>query len=77
MVFEPLEKAYLAIPEPKIIVLAGTDAISGGIFADSPAIARNFISRYPVDLYIAGNPFHPLTLINALLELTRGKYTRA
>jgi len=74
---EPLEKAYLAIPEPKIIVLAGTDAISGGIFADSPAIARNFISRYPVDLYIAGNPFHPLTLINALLELTRGKYTRA
>ena len=29
---EPLQICYDAIPEPKIIILAGTDAISGGIF---------------------------------------------
>ena len=68
---EPLQRCYNAIPEPKIIILAGTDAISGGIFADSPAIDRSFLSKYNVDLFISGNPVHPLTFINGVLELTR------
>lgn len=70
---EALQICYDAIPEPKIIVLVGTDAISGGIFADSPAIDRSFLDKYPVDLYIPGNPAHPLTIINGLLDLTRKK----
>jgi Ni,Fe-hydrogenase III small subunit len=73
---EPLERCYHAVPEPKLIILAGTDAISGGIFADSPAIDRSFLSKYHIDLYIAGNPVHPLTFINGVLELTRKKYMR-
>jgi Ni,Fe-hydrogenase III small subunit len=73
---EPLQICYNAIPEPKIIILAGTDAISGGIFADSAAIDRSFLSKYHIDLYIAGNPIHPLTFINGVLELTRKKYLR-
>ncbi len=68
---EPLQICYDAIPEPKIIVLVGTDAISGGVFADSPAMDRSFLEKYPVDLYIPGNPAHPLTIINGLLDLTR------
>lgn len=68
---EPLQICYDAVPDPKIIVLVGTDAISGGIFADSPAINRSFLEKYPVDLYIPGNPSHPLTIINGLLDLTR------
>jgi Ni,Fe-hydrogenase III small subunit len=68
---EPLQICYDAVPEPKIIVLAGTDAISGGIFENSPALNRDFLSRYTVDLYIPGNPPHPLTVINGLLDLTR------
>ena len=62
---------YDATPDPKIIVLVGTDAISGGIFAGSPAIDRSFLSNYHVDLYIPGNPAHPLTIVNGLLDLTR------
>jgi len=73
---EPLQRCYDAIPEPKIIILAGTDAISGGIFADSPALDRSFLSKYEIDLYVAGNPVHPLTFINGVLELTRKKYRR-
>ncbi len=66
-----LQICYDAIPDPKIIVLAGFDALSGGNFTESPAIKRNFIEKYPVDLYIPGNPSHPLTIINGLLDLCR------
>jgi len=68
---EAIQICYDATPEPKIIVLVGTDAISGGIFADSPAIDRSFLEKHHVDLYIPGNPAHPLTIINGLLDLTR------
>jgi len=68
---EPLQICYDATPDPKIIVLVGTDAISGGIFAGSPALNRSFLDKYPVDLFIPGNPAHPLTIINGLLDLTR------
>jgi Ni,Fe-hydrogenase III small subunit len=70
---EPLQITYDAVPDPKIIILAGTDAISGGIFTGSPALDRSFLEKYPIDLYIPGNPPHPLTVINGLLDLTRLK----
>ena len=68
---EPLQICYDAIPHPKIIILAGTDAISGGIFSDSPALNRKFLDKYKIDLYVPGNPIHPLTFINGVLELIR------
>ncbi len=68
---EPLEICYRAVPDPKIIILAGTDAISGGIFEGSEALDRSFLEKYPVDLYIAGNPVHPLTFINGILSLIK------
>lgn len=70
---EALQVCYDATPDPKIIVLVGTDAISGGLFADSPAIDRSFLNKYKIDLYIPGNPAHPLTIINGLIDLTRKK----
>jgi Ni,Fe-hydrogenase III small subunit len=68
---EPLQICYDAVPEPKIIVLVGTDAISGGILGNSNAIDRSFLDKYQIDLYIPGNPAHPLSIINGLLDLTR------
>ncbi|MDP2723416.1 MAG: NADH:ubiquinone oxidoreductase [Bacteroidales bacterium] len=70
---EAVQICYDAVPDPKIIVLVGTEAISGGLFADSPAVDRSFLDKYPIDLYIPGNPAHPLTIINGLLDLTRKK----
>ncbi|MGC8865821.1 MAG: NADH:ubiquinone oxidoreductase [Bacteroidales bacterium] len=66
---EALRITYEATPDPKVIILAGGDAISGGIFSDSPALDRSFLDNHPVDLYIPGNPPHPLVIINALLDL--------
>lgn len=62
-----LEDCYNAISEPKIIILTGACAISGGIFAKSEDINREFLEKYPIDLYIPGCPTHPLTFINGVL----------
>lgn len=70
---EALRIAYDATPDPKIFVLCGVDAISGGIFAESQALNRSILNDVIVDLYIPGNPSHPLTFINGILDLTRGR----
>lgn len=64
---------YEAVPKPSIVVLCGTDAISGGIFAGSGAVQRKFLEEVPIDLYVPGNPAHPLTFIQAILALTRSR----
>lgn len=66
---EPLKITYDAVPSPKIIILAGTDAISGGIFEESLALDRSFIEKNHIDLYVPGNPVHPLTFINGVMDL--------
>ncbi len=68
---EPIQICYDATPSPKIIILAGVDAISGGIFAGSPALDRSFLEKYHIDLFIPGNPVHPLNFINGVLGLIR------
>jgi Ni,Fe-hydrogenase III small subunit/ferredoxin len=69
----PTQICYDAIPFPKIVILAGTNAISGGIFNDSKALNRSFLEQYPIDLYVPGYPPHPLTFINGVLEMIRNK----
>lgn len=68
-----LEVCYDAMPEPKLIILAGTDAISGGLFAGSRAVNRDFIAKYRPDLYVPGNPVHPLTFIDGIMKMIDGK----
>lgn len=64
-----LEQTWKATPQPKILILAGACAISGGLFADSPAIDRSWLESIPAALYVPGCPIHPLTLINGILRL--------
>lgn len=63
-----LEDCYKSIPDPKIVILCGACAISGGIFQNSKTINREFLEKYPIDLYIPGCPVHPLTFINGILS---------
>jgi Ni,Fe-hydrogenase III small subunit/NAD-dependent dihydropyrimidine dehydrogenase PreA subunit len=59
---------YEAVPNPKIIILVGACAISGGIFQNSKEVQRDFLAKNKIDLYIPGCPPHPLTFINGLLD---------
>jgi Ni,Fe-hydrogenase III small subunit len=63
-----LEDCYKSTPDPKVVILAGSCAISGGVFKDSTQLDRSFLEKYPIDLYIPGCPVHPLTFINGVLE---------
>lgn len=62
------EICYDAVPNPKIIILVGTCAISGGIYQTSDEIQRKFLTENKIDLFIPGCPPHPLTFINGLLD---------
>lgn len=72
----PLEICYNAVASPKLVVLAGSDAISGGVFAGGPALDRGFLDRFGVDLFVPGNPVHPLTFIHGVLDLLGRKHNR-
>ncbi len=63
-----LKDAYLSVSEPKVVILVGACAISGGLFADTAQLDRSFLTSFPVDLYVPGCPPHPLTFIHALLD---------
>jgi len=63
-----LEDCYKSVPNPKIVILCGACAISGGVFQNSTELNREFLDKYPVDLYIPGCPVHPLTFINGILS---------
>ena len=68
-----LEDCYKSTPDPKIVILAGACAISGGVFQDSDKLNREFLEKYPIDLYIPGCPVHPLTFINGVLNFISKK----
>ena len=68
-----LQATYDAVPEPKIVILLGSCAISGGVFANSPELDRDFLEKNKIDLYIPGCPPHPLTIANAILAFLNRK----
>lgn len=68
-----LEDCYKHTPDPKIVILAGACAISGGVFQNSSKLNREFLEKYPIDLYIPGCPVHPLTFINGVLDFITKK----
>lgn len=64
-----LRKTYEAVPAPKIVIAVGACAISGGIFRGHPEVNNGVDAILPVDLYIPGNPPHPMTILDGLLRL--------
>lgn len=66
---EALDICYNSIPDPKIVIVCGSEACSGGLYADSRAVDRRFLERYNVDLWLPGAPTHPMTFIDGVMNM--------
>jgi NADH:ubiquinone oxidoreductase subunit B-like Fe-S oxidoreductase len=64
-----LRKTYDALAEPRIVIAVGACACSGGPYIDHPEALNGVATILPVDLFIAGCPPHPLTILDGLLRL--------
>ena len=62
----PLRTTYEAMPEPRIVIATGTDAVSGGLLRSSEETA-GVDATVPVDVFLARSPPSPFGIINALL----------
>jgi Ni,Fe-hydrogenase III small subunit/ferredoxin-like protein FixX len=63
----PLRRAHDAMPDPKIVIAVGTDAVSGGLLGSSYATAGGVGGTVPVDLWLPGSPPTPFHILFALL----------
>lgn len=66
---QALQICWDAMPEPKLVIAVGACAISGGVFADSDALDREFLDKFTPSLYVPGCPAHPLTFISGIMDL--------
>lgn len=63
----PLRRTFDGMPDPKVVIAAGTDAISGGIVGPSYATAPGVGGLVPVDVWVPGSPPSPFALLHAIL----------
>jgi len=63
----PLRVTYDGMPDPKIVIAAGTDAVSGGLLSQSEAVSGGIDATVPVDVWLPGSPPSPFGILNALL----------
>jgi Ni,Fe-hydrogenase III small subunit/ferredoxin len=66
----PLRRTLEAMPRPIVVIAAGADAVSGGIFRDSYAGHGGIADLVDVDVWVPGNPPSPFTLLHAILLAT-------
>jgi Ni,Fe-hydrogenase III small subunit len=64
-----LVQTYEAMPEPRIVVAVGDDAIDGGVFKGSYAVLDGAKNVIPVHYEIPGDPPSPKQILSALLAI--------
>jgi Ni,Fe-hydrogenase III small subunit/ferredoxin len=60
----PLRTTYEGMPDPKVVIAVGTDAVSGGLLGDR---LTGVAGAVPVDVWLPGSPPSPFGILNALL----------
>jgi Ni,Fe-hydrogenase III small subunit/ferredoxin len=64
---EPVRETYTAMPEPKVVIAVGADAVGGGLVSPSYATAAGIGGVVPVDVWLPGAPPSPFAILSALL----------
>lgn len=63
----PLLHTLEAMPDPKVVIAAGVDAIGGGLLGHSYASHAGISSLVPVDVFVPGSPATPFGLLHGIL----------
>ena len=63
----PLRTTYDGMPDPKVVIAVGTNAVSGGLLAGGETTTGGVGATVPVDIWLAGSPPSPFGILNALL----------
>jgi Ni,Fe-hydrogenase III small subunit/ferredoxin len=63
----PLRTTYEAMPNPKVVIAVGTDAVGGGIVSPSYATGGGIGAVVPVDVWLPGSPPSPFAILSAVL----------
>jgi Ni,Fe-hydrogenase III small subunit/ferredoxin len=63
----PLRATYEAMPDPRVVIAAGTDAVSGGLLRESDVTRGGVSASVPVDVWVPGSPPSPFGILYALL----------
>jgi Ni,Fe-hydrogenase III small subunit/ferredoxin len=63
----PLARTRAAMPDPVVVIAAGTDAASGGLLRDSYAGSGGIGGLLDVDVWVPGSPASPFSLLHAIL----------
>jgi len=66
---EALMKTWEALPDPRVLIVSGACAISGGPFVGAQEVSNGVTDLLPVDLFVPGCPTHPYTLLDGMLRL--------
>jgi Ni,Fe-hydrogenase III small subunit/ferredoxin len=64
---ESLLHTFDVMPEPKVVVAAGVEAISGGLIADGYVTGHGVDDVLNVDVYVPGSPASPFGLLHGIL----------
>jgi Ni,Fe-hydrogenase III small subunit/ferredoxin len=64
---EPLQRTFDAMPAPRVIVAVGTDAASGGMFAETYATRGGLANQTAVDVFVPGSPPSPFSILHGIL----------
>jgi Ni,Fe-hydrogenase III small subunit/ferredoxin len=63
----PLRTTYEGMPDPRVVIAVGTDAVSGGLLSDR---LTGVDGTVPVDVWVPGSPPSPFSILSALLIAT-------
>jgi Ni,Fe-hydrogenase III small subunit/ferredoxin len=63
----PLRHTYDVMPDPKVVIAAGVDAISGGLIGEGYVARGGIGGTVPVDVFVPGSPPSPFGLLQGIL----------
>jgi Ni,Fe-hydrogenase III small subunit/ferredoxin len=63
----PLRHTFEVMPDPKVVIAVGVDAISGGLIGEGYAARGGVHDAVPVDVFVPGSPPTPFGILHGIL----------